>query len=165
LSRYLVISAFILSITVILSFCTPITGATVEQDRLDIAQSIINRALNNVLIAEHLGSNVTQLIGKLNNAGELLSNAANTYRSGVAVNVTSMAEKAQLLADEVNNEALNLQITANIRIQAIIIQNLLFTIIGSSLFIILLIFIWRRFKFFYIKRVLDSRPEGVKNKT
>ncbi len=165
LTRHLAATTTIifLAFTILLSICTPITRASAEQEHIDTALSSINQALKNVLIAEKLGENVTQLLVKLNNAGALLSEAANTYRSGSTANVTSMAENARLLAEQVSSDAISLQTDSSNRMQIITIQNFLFSSIGASAFVIILVFFWIQFKKNYIKKMLNSKPETVKD--
>lgn len=152
-----------LAFTILISICTPMTKASAEQEHIDTAFSSVNQALKNVLIAEKLDANVTQLLVKLNNAGAILSEAANAYRSGLTANVTSMAENARLLAEQVSSDAISLQTASSNRMQIITIQNFLFSSIGASAFVIILVFVWLQFKKNYIKKMLNSKPETVKD--
>ena len=64
--------------------------------------SAVEQAFNAVLDAEKAGANVTQLLAKLNTAGELLADAQNALNSGNNVaNITSKAENATQIAVQV----------------------------------------------------------------
>ena len=131
--------------------------------KLQAANNAIGKAFNAVLDAEKAGGNVTQLLVKLNIAGELLTQAENLYRSGWTANVTSMAGNSALIADQVTNDALSLQNAAADRSQNIFILTLIFSFAGAFIFIIFLMFMWRRFKSSYVKKLLGFKPEGVEN--
>ena len=69
----------------------------------------MGQAFNSVLDAEKAGANVSHLLVKLNAAVELLSDAQNAYNSGNTANVTSLANNAIQIANQVNDDALNLR--------------------------------------------------------
>jgi CHASE3 domain sensor protein len=134
--------------------------------KLQTANTAVEQAFNSVLDAEKAGTNVTQLLTKLNAAGELLADAENDYNSGINVeNVTFMAENATKIAQQVNLDALNLRDNSLLESQNRIQYTVLFSIVGAIVFVIFLFLIWRRFKRSHLIKVLGMRPEVVENAT
>ena len=116
--------------------------------------------------AEKAGANVTQLLAKLDAAGQLLSSAQNAYDSGNnSVNVDSMAENINQIASQVNVEALNLRSESLIESQNKIEYTLVFSVAGAVVFGIILFLVWRRYKRGYLEKVLSRKPEVVQNAT
>jgi hypothetical protein len=146
-----------------LGFCFTFVEASNEKSSIEAADSSISQAFTNVLAAEKAGGNVTKLLARLDSAGELLAEANNAYRSGNLVNVTSKAENARSIADQVNSDAISLLNTSVSRSQNNFILTLFFSIDGAILFAVVLLLVWRRFKRGYMKKVLTSKPEVTKN--
>lgn len=137
--------------------------ASNERASIEAADSSINQAFTNILAAEEAGGNVTQLLARLNSAGSLLAEADNAYRNGNLVNVTSKAENARSIADQVNSDAISLQNASISRSQNSFILTLIFSVDGAIIFAVVLIIVWRWFKRGYMKKVLTSKPEVIKN--
>ena len=134
--------------------------------KLQAANTAVDQAFSVVLDAEKAGANVTQLLAKLNTAGELLADAQNTYNSGNnAANVISMAEHAIQIAQQVNVDALNLRNNAQFESQNKIQNTVIFSVVGAIVFVILLFLIWRRFRRAHLIKVFGMRPEVVENAT
>ena len=129
--------------------------------KLQAADNAVGQAFNSVLEAEKAGGNVTQLLIKLNNAGALLAEAQNAYNSGNSANVTSIAENVQQIADQVNLDATNLRNISLIESQNGFWLTLVFSVVGAVVFGLFLLFIWRRFKRAFIKKLLYAKPEVV----
>jgi|WetSurMetagenome_2_1015567.scaffolds.fasta_scaffold58104_4 hypothetical protein len=165
--RKSVLGVICLAVLAVLVSCfvvTP-TQASAESQSIVNATSAINQAFNNVLTAEQLGANVTVLLSKLNTAGQLLSQAKNYYSSGSMSDVTEKAQSAQSIADQVNNQALALQITASNQSKSNFYQTAAVSVIGAVVFVLILLLIWRRVKSSYFKKLLDSKIEGVADGT
>ena len=133
--------------------------------KLQAADSALQNAFNAVLEAEKAGGNVTQLLARLNTAGENLAEAQNAYNSGNSANVTSNVENARQIAEQVNVDAVNLLNDSLIESQNNIRFTLIFSIVGAIVFGISLFLIWRRFKRAHVMKVLSMRPEVVENAT
>ena len=155
--------AAVLVLMVILSLLTTPVKANNESANIEAANSSINQAFKNVLAVEKAGGNVTQLLADLNSAGQLLAAADNDYRSGNLTNVTSNAENASLIADQVNSDALSLLNATNGRSQNNFWLTLVFSIDGAFIFVLILLLVWRRFKRNYQKKLLGLKPKVVKN--
>ncbi len=130
---------------------------------LQAANSTIGEAFNSVLEAEKAGGNVTQLLVRLNTAGKFLADAQNAYNSGNTANVTSMVENALQIANEVNADALNLRNTSLVESQNSFWLTLTFSIVGAVVFGISLLFVWRRFRRSFMKKLLSMKPEVAEN--
>jgi hypothetical protein len=78
-------------------------------------------------------------------------------------NITSNVENAIKIANQVNDDALNLRNVSQIRSQNNLWLTLTFSIVGAIAFGISLIIIWRRFKRSHINKLLGMKPEVVDN--
>jgi cytochrome bd-type quinol oxidase subunit 2 len=150
-------------ITIIASFYPAVVKADNENISIENANSSINQAFTNILAAEKAGGNVTQLLIKLNTAGELLAKAENTYNSGNLTNVTSNAESALQLADQVNSDALALRETSLLESQKNFWYTMIFSVVGAAVFGIALLLTWRRFKRSFTNKLLGMKPMAVEN--
>jgi hypothetical protein len=155
--------AILLIITVIAGLQITLVKASNESASIQAANSSINQAFANVLDAEKAGGNVTQLLAKLNSAGEFLAEADNAYRSGNLANVTSEAENARLMADQVNSNALSLLNASIGGSQNSFVLTLIFSVDGVFVFVVVLLLVWRRFKRGYMKKLHGLKPEVVEN--
>jgi hypothetical protein len=131
--------------------------------RLQKANSAVEKAFNNVLEAEKAGGNVTQLLEKLDSAGVLLAEAQNAYNSGNTASIPSIVENALQIADQVNRDALNLRDVSLVESQNSFWLTLTFSVVGAVVLGGFLLFVWRRFKRSYTKKLLASKPEVVDN--
>jgi hypothetical protein len=131
--------------------------------KLQAANSIVGKAFNSVLEAEKVGGNVTQLLVRLNTAGTLLADAQNTYNSGNKANVISMVENALQIANDVNSDAVNLRNASLIVSQNSFWLSLAFSSVGAVVFAVSLLFIWRRFRRSFMKKLLSMKPEVAEN--
>lgn len=121
-------------------------NATNEKEMIGTANSALNNAFINVLNAENAGANVTELMSRLNAAGTFLAEAENNYRSGNIANVTIQAENSRLIAEKVSIDALTLLEISLVASQNSYWSTLAFSVIGSVVFVVCLLFVWRRFK-------------------
>jgi hypothetical protein len=131
--------------------------------KLQAANNIVGGAFNSVLEAEKAGGNVTPLLARLNTAGKLLAEAQNVYNSGNTANVTSMVENAIQIANEVNGDALDLRNSSLVESQNNFLLTLTFSIVGAVVFVVSLLYVWRRFRRSFMKKLLGLRPEAVEN--
>jgi hypothetical protein len=126
---------------------------------IENAENALKQAFVAVLEAEGAGANVSGLVARLNEAGELLAEAEIAYRVGDASEAVSKAEECSGLADIVRDEALTLKGKALAMGQNVFWQNLSITLVESVVFLIFLLFVWDWFKRVYDKKLLKMKPE------
>ncbi len=142
-----------------------VVWADSEQASIEAANSSINQAFGVVLDAEKAGGNVTALLAELNEAGSLLAEAENAFRTGNLTEVTVKTGNATRIAENVRNEASNLRDTSLANSQNAFWFILLFSAISSAVFTLVLGLVWRRFRSTYLKKLLKEKPEVVTNET
>lgn len=130
---------------------------------LQDANSAVGQAFNSISEAEKAGGNVTQLLAKLNTAATILANAQNAVNSGSTANITSNLENVRQMANQVNDDALNLRNVSLVDSQNSLWLTLIFSVAGAVVFCISLFIVWRRFKRAFIKKLLSTKPEVVEN--
>ena len=136
-----------------------LVSAENDNSEINAARLSIDQAFLNVLTAEEAGGNVTELLFKLNGAGQLLADAENIYKSGSSENVTYAARNAIALANQINDEAIALRNVNILASQNNLWFTLAFSLVGAVVFACAIFFIWRWFKRRFITRFLDMRPE------
>ena len=130
---------------------------------LQTANNSLGQAFNSVLDAEKAGGNITQLLAKLNIAGTILADAQNALNSGNTENITSNVENVLQMANQINDDAINLRNASLVQSQNSLWLTLVFSVVGAGVFSLSLLFVWRRFKRAFIKKLLESKPEVVEN--
>jgi len=123
------------------------------------ADNALSRAFEAVLEAERAGANVSGLIARLNEAGELLAEAEIARKIGSISEAVSEAEQCSVLADGVRDEAITLKGEALAGAQIAFWQDLTVTAMGSAVFLIVLFFVWGWFKRAYAKKLLRMKLE------
>ncbi len=144
---------------------TALVEASGEQASIIVADASINLAFKNVLAVEKAGGSVTDLLERLNEAGELLAEAENAYESGNLTEVLSKAQSANAIANQVNSETLNMRFLGLIGTQDVLWLTLVFSVVGAVVFVIIIFFIWRRFRDSYLKKFFKIKPELIENAT
>jgi ATP-dependent Zn protease len=152
-------------VIVIIGFQIASVKASNEIDRIEAANLSINHAFANVLVAESAGGNISDLLTKLNGAGELLTEAKNDYQSGNLVDVNAKADNATIIANQVNTDAVNLTINSKNYSENKLVLTIIFSIVAIILFLAALRLFWRRAKRGYYKKLFGSKPEVVNNQT
>ena len=150
-------------LTIISSFYLPIVKASDETPSIQAADVSINQAFTNVLAAEKAGGNVAQLLTELNTAGALLAQAENAYQTGNLGNVTSAADSARLIANQVNSDAIGLRNSSITQSQNNTLLTVIFSVGAALLFVVLMVLVWRRFKRGFNRKFLALKPTVVKN--
>jgi len=135
-------------------------GASSSVGEADVA---VRRAFNATLDAERAGANVSGLMAKLNEAGELLAEAETAYRVGNFSEAVGKADQCYMLVDGVIGEASSLKSSALADAQARFSSTLMFSLAGAVVFVTALILIWVLFKPFYAKKLLKMKPEVASN--
>jgi len=134
---------------------------TAEETSIKNATESINQAFNSLLEAEKAGANTTQLLIRLNTAGQLLADVQNTYQTGNTQGVVSKANSAKQLAEQVNTEAITLKAASLTLAQNSFWFTITFSIGGAIVFGVVMLIIWQRFKRSYTKKFLSLKPEVV----
>jgi hypothetical protein len=130
-------------------------------DSIESADSAVQTALKNVLSAQNVGGNVTYLIDRLNIAGGLLAEAESELRSGRSINVTAKATNSLIIANQVNDDAINLFNTQSENSRNNFWLTISFSIVGTSIFVVLLALVWKHFKRRSINKLLEMKPEVI----
>lgn len=131
-------------------------GVFPEAERVEEALILAFRA---VLEAEAAGANVSSLLVRLNEAAGLLSEAELLHGLGDYDGALSMAGQSLTVASSVRDEALALKVLAAEERSRAFQFSLAFSIVGSAVFLVSLFSVWRWFRGFYIRKIMDLKPE------
>lgn len=156
-------TAIILFAILIASSFTTLVSVNGKNMSVETANSSVNQAFISVLAAEKAGANVTQLLLTLSSAGEFLAEAENAYLNGNLTTAISKAENAILLVEQVNADALRLRDAALVESQNNYWSTLTFSVIGVFVFCIVLLIVWRRFKYVHVNKLLGMKPEVIED--
>jgi hypothetical protein len=162
LKKHLLITITFVIVLFLINFQV-VTGQGPEETSIQNAKAAINQAFTNVLEAENAGGNITQLLTGLNNAVQLLAEAQNNYQTGTLIGVTSKANSAKQIADQVNTEAIILKDASLTLTRNNFWFIVTFSLGGAIVFGLLMVIIWQRFKRSHIKSLLSMKPEVVTN--
>ena len=158
----LVLSTFISSPLVLRAHAS---SQVVAASAISQAEQALASAYEAVLEAEQAGANVTGLLARLNEAGDLLAQANVLYRLGDFDGVARFAELCGQIGEEVRVEAHGLRDLALEEAA----QRFRWTMIGSILGVAIVVggsFLgWRIFKRRYYRRVLGMRPEVISDES
>ena len=150
-------------LTIIPSLNLPIVKASNETPSIQAANASINQAFTNVLAAEKAGGNVARLLTELNTAGAFLAQAENAYQTGNLDSVTSTADSARLIANQVNSDAIGLRNSSITQSQNNTLLTVIFSVGAAFIFIVLMLLVWRRYKRGFNRKFLALKPTVVKN--
>jgi uncharacterized membrane protein len=100
---------------------------------------------------------------QLSDVADILAQAENSYRTGDFNKAAVQADSVIPIAHEVTISAQDVHKTALVSTQNTFWFTIAFTVIGSSVFVLILSLVWRRFKRGYLKQLLDLTPEVVEN--
>ena len=92
-----------------------------------------------------------------------MADAQNALNSGNTENITSNIENVLQMANQINDDAINLRNVSLLQSQNSFSLTLIFSFVGAGVFVISLLFFWRRFKRAFIKKLLKTKPEVVEN--
>jgi len=123
------------------------------------ADNALKQAFAAVLEVERTGGNVSSLVARLNDAGEVLAEAEVAYRNGNWDRAAGKASECVAIADGVFVEALGLKDLALEDAQTRLSHTLMFSIAGAVVFVTGLVLAWVWFTHFYFGRLLKMRPE------
>jgi len=152
----LVLSAFMSSPFVL---GTHASSQMVAASAIEKAEEALASAYEAVLEAEGAGANVSALVARLSEAGELLAQAQVSYRLGDFDGAARFADLCGEIGEEVKVEAYDLRGLALEEAA----QRFRWTMIGSIVGVVAILCLsllgWRIFKRRYYGRVLGTRPE------
>ena len=125
------------------------------------AEEVLVSAYEAVLEAEQAGTNVSGLLTRLNEAGDLLAQAHVLYRLEDFDGAARFSDPCREIGEEVRDEALGLRDQAVLEAD----QRFRWTMIGSILGVAIIVGVsflgWRTFKLRYHRRILEMKPEVV----
>lgn len=158
--KIVIVTTVFLLVMVIAVGSLAVSGqVTSEEQSIQDANTAINQAFNSVLEAEKAGGNVTQLLTRLNTAGEQLADAESIYQSNSTSGVASKANSAKQIADEINTEAITLKDASITLTRNSFWFIVTFSVGGAIIFGLIVFLAWQRFRRSYIKKMLSMKPE------
>ena len=144
-----------------LMFSVPLglaVGAEEASAAVTDADTALRGAFAAALNAESAGTNVSGLIGRLNEAGVALTGARVALAAGNYGDAVGRAGECKGLADIVVLDAGLLKNDAAAQASRWWVTVLL-GVTGSVVFVVVLFLVWRRFKRYYADKLLGCRPE------
>jgi hypothetical protein len=130
----------------------------VAQVALNEADLRLQEAFAAVLAAEDEGANVTVLAGRLTEAGSALASAEAAFAAGNFSGAASLADAVSGMAQSVEDDAGVLRGEA-LRAAASWWVPVSVSVLAGAGFVVVLLVVWRRFRRFYLKRLIGSKPE------
>jgi hypothetical protein len=127
--------------------------------KLQAANTAVNEAFTAILEAQKVGANVTDLLSQLNYADSVLASAENSYRAGDLIGAGNQADSVIPLAQQVTSLAQSAEQAALVSGENAFLETIALTIFGSFVFVLVLFFVWRRFKHRYVENLSDSESE------
>ena len=113
--------------------------------KLEAANIAVEQAFNAVLDAEKAGANVTSLVAQLNNAANILAQAENSNRTGDYNTAAARADSLLPIAHQVTTAAQNAKQAALTSGQNAFWFTIVFTVVGSIMFVLALFLVWLLF--------------------
>ena len=155
--------AVVFLVLLVLAFVSRANQAAAEDVQEPFQLVEANRALQDafvaVLEAEEAGVDVTGLLGQLNSAADLLAQAEISYRIEDVNGAVDKAASVSVVASEVETEALRVGSLALNSGEIAIYSSVAVSFVGGVFFVFVVFLIWKWFRQYYVKRLLNSRPE------
>jgi len=159
---FLVLSAFTSSPFVLRTYAS---SQVVAASAVSRAEEVLTSAYEAVLEAEGAGANVSALVARLSEAGDLLAQAQVSNRLGDFVGTARLADLCGEIGEEVRIKALELRDLAVEEAG----QRFRWTIIGSIVGVVAILCLsflgWHIFKLRYYRRILEMKPEVVSDES
>ena len=152
---------FILVFSCLVQVCFAVDKSRVDEALIG-AENDLTSAYLAATEAEQAGTNVSELLARLELAGTWLAYAHNAYRSG---DYDEAYRYAMNCSDEVSgvaSEAATLKLKAEEAYNEKLFQAAAISSVGLSVLFVLSLFGWRFLKNRYFKRVLKMKPEVKK---
>jgi len=141
------------------------TGFAVSSDEaidvLNVAERDLSSAFIMVAEAENAGADASQLLIKLGNAGNFLSEAYASFKSGDYDAASSLALECSNTIALIAGDAAGLKADAKKAYFDRITSTLVMSVAGVCLVLVFGLVGWRFLKRRYFKRVLDMKPKLV----
>lgn len=137
------------------------TGQTTS--KLQEANNAILRAFNATLDSEKAGGNVSSLLTQLNTAVQLLTEAETAYNAGNNATSAAKVEQAYIIAQAVQTQALSLKSASMTESSKSFWFTATISTVSSAVFIVALLFLWRKVKAAYAKSTLRLKPQASNN--
>ena len=123
------------------------------------ADVAVRRAFNATLDAERAGANVSGLILRLNEAGEILTEAEMALGNGNSSEAAGKAGQCIGIAQSVKGDADVLKASALDGARTVFWASLTFSVVGIAVFVVVLALVWRWFKRGYVEKMFGMKPE------
>jgi hypothetical protein len=167
LKRVLKVSLCFLLVSVLtglfLRGCFVVRGVDDAASSVANADAAVRQAFNATLNAERAGANVSDLLVRLNDAGAVLGEAEVALRNGNMSDAAGKASQCISMAQSVASDAGALRTWALDGARTWWWAYLTFSVVGISVFVVVLAVVWRRFKRGYVVNVLGMKPEVKSN--
>lgn len=160
-SKLLIISAFLFCLLPVYIPWVNAASDDVFSVSLTEAERAFTSAYEAVFEAEQAGANVSGLFGRLNIAGEYLSEAYVWYHSGDSENASRFAGLCYDVVGDVKDEAVELRNEAKRLEETEFVETLFGSVVGIIVVAVSGYVVWRVFKRRYRKQFLGLRPEVV----
>ena len=134
-------------------------GADEASSSVGEADVAVRRAFNATLDAERAGANVSGLILRLNEAGEILAEAEIALKDGNSSEAAGKAVQCIGIAESVKGDADVLKASALDEAQTVFWMSLTFSVVGIPAFVVVLMLVWHWFKRGYVRKMLGMKPE------
>lgn len=121
------------------------------------ADQALRAAFVSAYEAEQSGANVSGLLVRLDDAGSDLTRAEAALAAGDYSGAASLAATCKSLANGIGSDASVLKGDA-VAAAGNWWMTMVFSVVGSVVFGVILLFVWRRFSRGYLKRIMRSRP-------
>jgi len=123
------------------------------------ADNALRHAFEAILEAERAGANVSGLIARLNEAGLFLAEAEIELRGGNSSGAVSEAHTCFVMTESIIEEASSIKASALAERRESLWQTMLFSLTGSTSFIVLLLIVWILLKVRYFEKLSKMKPE------
>lgn len=166
MTKLLVFSLFLSLFTFSVLVCrVAASDAELAASTINQTEKVASSAYAAVLDAEQVGANVSDLLTKFNEAGELLAEAHTALKLGNFDEAVLLANLCQGISEEVKDEADDLRVKAyDSRVMSSWIA-----VIGSLVGVVAVVvgsfWSWRVFKRRYYRRILKMKPEVAEDES
>ncbi len=168
-NQYFITIIFIVSFLLLTSYITCSHFAFAQNDnayaKIQVANNAVTESFRAVLEAESSGANITSLLNELSDAIVLLVKAENAHRVGDESSAEANANAAIPIARAVTLAAQSSEHHNLISYLTSFEFKIISAVLGSTILVGVLFFIWRLVKRNYISNLSDARPEVAVDET
>ena len=141
--------------------CSVAWAEVAVSPKIEAADTAVGLAFEAILDAEKFGANVSDLLGSLESAGALLSEARMAYAAGELEEANVKADSVISLAGAVQVSAMDVKYVALQDQMSSLNFTFVISVVGAAVFVVVLALVWLLFKRVYGRRVLGMKPEVV----